>query len=143
LLPSNRTLLIGAGAVLAGVVVLALLSRYGKQAGLAVGRGAGNFAGNAVAGAALGIGDAVGLPDTTDAQTVAEGRAALARGGLGGYLEASAKLPAPEFFAGVAQKLKATTASSNDNIDATAGAGSITNGAVDAGPAGEYLFLTP
>lgn len=129
MLPNNRTLLIGAGAVLAGVVVLALLARYGKQAGGAVGEGAGQFVGSAALGAVYGLGSSVGLPDTRDAQVVAEGRAAFA---AGRYLEASTKLPLPEYFGLVRDYWRSRlTATPSDNVDATAGAGSVTNGGAE------------
>jgi hypothetical protein len=126
LLPSKKEILIGAGAVLAGVVVLALLARYGKQAGAAAGEGVGNFVGGAAVGAVFGLGNALGLPDTRDAQVLAEGRAAFA---AGRYFEASQKLPLPEYFALVRDYWRNRfTAAPNDQRDATAGAGSVTNG---------------
>lgn len=96
---NKQTLLIGAGAVAAGVVVIFLLTRFGKDAGRAIARGTLDLG----AGAVIGVGESFGLPDTSDAAVRARGHAALARGD---YLEASTHLPAGEFLSGLWARLQ-------------------------------------
>lgn len=94
----ERVLIFYGAAGLVGVVVLYALITNAGAAGRAVGRAVPD----AAAGAVIGIGEGFGLPDTTDAVTVAQGRAALDRGD---YFEASRKLPAIEFLNGVGSRL--------------------------------------
>lgn len=122
MLPNNRDLLIGAGVVAAGVVVLWLIARDAKGAG----KGAARVVGDVTAGAVIGVGEWFGLPDTTDPRVLAEGRAAFE---AGRYFEASQKLPLPEYFALVRSYWSNRfTAAPDDNSDATGGAGHVTNG---------------
>ncbi len=94
----SRELLVGAGIAIGGALLLYVLAKRGGDIGKAIGAGASD----AAAGVVIGVGSTVGLPDTTDAQTVAEGRAALDRGDI---FEASQKLPATEFLGGLGSRL--------------------------------------
>lgn len=97
----SRNELLALGAVGALVLVAVLGSRAGRELAVGSGKTAGRFVGNVATGAVIGLGEVAGLPDTTDAQTIGEGRAALASGA---YLEASTKLPAVEFLNGLGSK---------------------------------------
>ena len=94
IVPSNRELLIGAGAVVAAVVVLYVVAKKGPEIGRALGQGVGGLA----VGGVVGIGDALGLPDPSNQVTYSEGQQAL---DSGDYLGASMKLPALDFLGGV------------------------------------------
>lgn len=97
MIANKQTLLLGAGALLAAAGVLWFVSRNAREAGRQVVSAAENLA----AGAVVGVGEIVGLPDPSDAQTAAEGRAALDRGD---YFEASQRLPALEFLNGIGSR---------------------------------------
>ena len=87
-------LLLAGGAVLAAVVVV---GRNPQAAGQTVGAAVVDMADGVVSGAIFEIGDKVGLPNTSEQSTVAQGRAELAAGDL---WNASFHLPAGEFIAG-------------------------------------------
>lgn len=128
-------LLIGAGVAAGAVVLLYLATIAGKSGGDRAGKGLGNFAGGLAVGLVKGAGEAIaGLPDPSDPDTERAGQQALARGD---YLEASKKLAAGDFLAGVAGNLREWWSGDAARIvalqegaprDLTAGAGSITNG---------------
>jgi hypothetical protein len=123
----KRTLLLGAGALVAGVGVLWFITQHGKATGQAVGKGATDL----VTGLAIGVGQGFGLPDSSDARVVSEGRAALERGD---YLEASKKLPASEFLGGIGSKIGIWTyevthpSEAGPPRDASAGSATFVNG---------------
>lgn len=123
------TLLIYGGLALLGVVAIGAIVKGGARAGQALGQGVGGFVGGAAVGTVYGLGGTVGLPNTSDANVQAAGKAAL---DSGRYIEASAKLPALDFLNGVGSKfgiwLYNTTHTDELARDATAGVGSNVNG---------------
>lgn len=108
------------GALGVGALVLVGLIASGKAGtvGQTLAKGATDLAGGVAGGVVIGIGDQLGLPDTSDAQTVSEGRAAVARGD---WLTASFKLPAAEFIAAIKNRIfggdagKSTAAATTTN----------------------------
>lgn len=110
------TAAIGAGAVLVVGIGLWLVAKNAKN----LSKATVDLAGNVAAGAVIGVGDQIGLPDTSQPSVVDEGHAAVARGD---WLEASFKLPAPEFLAAVKDRLFGSTPSSApSSADLTSGA---------------------
>jgi hypothetical protein len=97
----QKFILIGAG--LAAVAILVLVSKPGAAAAVGVNAGlaAANLATGAVAGVALGVGDAIGVPRTDKTQCekdIAEGR----------YWDASFSCPAGTFIGAASDGVKTT-----------------------------------
>lgn len=133
-LPVPAPLLIGVGVAAGAVVLLYVMATTGRSGGEKAGQGIGNFTGGLAVGLVKGVGEAIGgLPDPADPDTERAGQQALVRGD---YLEASKKLAAGDFLAGVAGNLREWWSGDDARIvamtsgaprDMTAGAGSITN----------------
>jgi hypothetical protein len=94
---SDRDLIVYGALGVLGIAALVYVIARPEQTGRALANAAGGLA----VGVVKGAGDVLGLPDPADPQTLTEGRQALARGDL---WEASLKLPAAEFFAGLAAR---------------------------------------